>query len=104
MTQFTKGYAGSILRVNLSTGKVATEPLPEDLVKNFIGGRGIAAKLLYDEMEPGTDPLSPSNKMIFTAGPLAGTPAQSCSRWIVTTKSPLTGGMFRSCAGGGYRT
>ena len=101
MTQFTKGYAGNILRVNLSTGKIATEPLPEDLVKNFVGGRGIAAKILYDEMKPGTDPLSPSNKMIFTAGPLAGTPAQSCSRWIVTTKSPLTGGMFRSCAGGG---
>jgi aldehyde:ferredoxin oxidoreductase len=101
MTQFTKGYAGNILRVNLSTGKVTTEPLPEDLVNNFVGGRGIAAKILYDEMEPGTDPLSPSNKMIFTAGPLAGTPAQSCSRWIVTTKSPQTGGMFRSCAGGG---
>jgi len=101
MQQFTKGYAGNILRVNLSTGEVTTEPLSEELVRLFVGGRGIAAKILYDELEPGTDPLSPSNKLIFTAGPLAGTPAQSCSRWIVTTKSPLTGGMFRSCAGGG---
>ena len=101
MQQFTKGYAGNILRVNLSTGEVTTEPLSEELVRLFVGGRGIAAKILYDELEPGIDPLSPSNKLIFTAGPLAGTPAQSCSRWIVTTKSPLTGGMFRSCSGGG---
>ena len=101
MQQFTKGYAGNILRVNLSTGDATTEPLSEELVRLFLGGRGIAAKILYDELEPGIDPLSPSNKLIFTAGPLAGTPAQSCSRWIVTTKSPLTGGMFRSCAGGG---
>jgi aldehyde:ferredoxin oxidoreductase len=101
MQQFTKGYAGNILRVNLSTGEATTEPLSEELVRLFVGGRGIAAKILYDELEPGIDPLSPSNKLIFTAGPLAGTPAQSCSRWIVTTKSPQTGGMFRSCAGGG---
>ena len=101
MKQFTKGYAGNILRVNLSTRNVTTEPLTEELVKNYVGGRGIAAKILYDELAPGTDPLSPSNKLIFTTGPLAGTPAQSCSRWIVTTKSPLTGGMFRSCSGGG---
>jgi len=70
MKQFTKGYAGNILRVNLSTGNVTT-PLPEELVKNHVGGRGIAAKILYDELPPGTDPLFPSNKLIFIACPLA---------------------------------
>lgn len=102
MEKVRKGYMGKILRVNLSNQKVNIEALPEELVKLFIGGRGIAAKVLYDELKPETDPLSPLNKMIFVNGPLAGTVAQSCSRWIVTTKSPLTGGMFRSCAGGGF--
>ena len=97
-----KGYMGRVLRVNVTTGKVSLEPLKDDLLKQFIGGRGIGAKLLYDELTPGVDPLSPLNKLVFTTGPLACTVAQSCSRWMVTTKSPLTGGMFRSTAGGGF--
>lgn len=97
-----KGYMGSILRVNLSTGGITLEELSEDLQRQFIGGRGFGAKMLFDELKPGIDPLSPDNKMIFQCGPLAGTGAQSCSRWIVTTKSPLTGGYFRSCAGGPF--
>jgi aldehyde:ferredoxin oxidoreductase len=96
------GYMGSILRVNLSTGVVIREELPDELKRQFIGGRGFGAKLLFDELKPGIDPLSPDNKLIFQCGPLAGTGAQSCSRWIVTTKSPLTGGYFRSCAGGPF--
>jgi len=102
MSKKYKGYMGKILRVNVTTGAVNVEPLPEKLVKEYIGGRGIGAKLLYDELAPGIDPLSPENKLIFMSGPLGGTAAQSCSRWIVTTKSPLTGGMFRSCCGGWF--
>jgi aldehyde:ferredoxin oxidoreductase len=98
----SKGYMGKILRVNVTTGKASVEPLPEDLIMQYIGGRGFGAKLLYDELSPGIDPLSPQNKLIFTTGPLACTIAQSCSRWMVNTKSPLTGGMFRSTAGGGF--
>ena len=102
MEKLSNGYMGNILRINLSTGKTAIEELPEELARLFIGGRGIAAKILFDELKPGIDPLSPENKMIFTTGPLANTAAQSCSRWMVTTKSPLTGGYFRSSAGGGF--
>ncbi len=98
----TTGYMGKILRVNLSSGAVSREELPDELKRQFIGGRGFGAKILFDELNPGIDPLSPDNKLIFQCGPLAGTGAQSCSRWIVTTKSPLTGGYFRSCAGGPF--
>jgi len=102
MNKFIHGYMGNLLRVNLTTREAKAEPIPAELISNYIGGRGIAAKMLYDELKPGVDPLSPENKMIFVTGPLANTVAQSCCRWIVTTKSPLTGGMFRACAGGGF--
>ena len=96
------GYMGAILRVNLTTSTVTREELTDDLKRQFIGGRGFGVKMLFDGLEPGIDPLSAGNKLIFQCGPLAGTGAQSCSRWIVTTKSPLTGGYFRSCAGGPF--
>jgi aldehyde:ferredoxin oxidoreductase len=96
------GYMGTILRINLSTGAITREELADELKRQFIGGRGFGVKMLFDELKPGIDPLSPDNKLIFQCGPLAGTGAQSCSRWIVTTKSPLTGGYFRSCAGGPF--
>ena len=97
-----KGYMGKILRINLSDGTISKEDLPESLIRDYIGGRGFGIKLLYDEVEAKIDPLSPSNKLIFTTGPLTGTVGQSCSRWIVTTKSPLTETYFRSVAGGSF--
>lgn len=102
MEKLNNGYMGKILRVDLTTGKVGIEPLPEEMIKLYIGGRGIGAKILYDEVKAGVDPLSPENKLIFNGGPLTDTLALSCSRWIVTTKSPLTGTIFRSCAGGSF--
>ncbi len=102
MTNSIKGYMGNILRVNLTTAEVNVETLPEDLIRSYIGGRGMGVKILYDELAPGTDPLSPLNKMIFLTGPLAGTPAMSCCRWMLITKSPQTGGYFRSVAGGAF--
>ena len=102
MGSHNKGYMGNILRVNVTTGKVTVESLSDALVMQYIGGRGVAAKLLYDELEAGADPLSPVNKLIFSTGPLASTAAQACSRWMVTTKSPLTGSIFRATAGGGF--
>ena len=59
MEKLSNGYMGNILRINLSTGKTAIEALPEELARLFIGGRGIAAKILFDELKPGIDPLSP---------------------------------------------
>ena len=64
------GYAGSILRVNLSDGSIRTEPLPESMATDFIGGRGFVAKLLYDEIVPGIEPFDPQNLLIAAAGPL----------------------------------
>lgn len=95
------GYAGRILRVNLSKMKASIEQLPEGLVKRFIGGRGFGAKILWDELRPGADPSGPENVLVLTVGPLAGTGIQSASRWMAQFKSPLTGTYFRS-VGGGY--
>ncbi|MEM2912483.1 MAG: aldehyde ferredoxin oxidoreductase family protein [Candidatus Bathyarchaeia archaeon] len=94
------GYMGQFLRIDLTNRKCAVEPLNKNLVENFIGGRGFGIKILFDEMPRGIDPLSPSNKVIFTIGPLAGTKAQTTSRWIAQFKSPLTGIYCRSVGGG----
>ena len=60
-----RGYAGKILRVDLSRGKISSQPMPEKLVKQFVGGRGINLKFLYDEVPPGVDPLSRENKIVI---------------------------------------
>ncbi len=77
--------------VDLTTGRVTVEETPADLLRRFIGGRGLGAKLLYDLVGPEVDPCSPDNYLIFTAGPLAGTPWPTSARVHVTFKSPLTG-------------
>jgi len=98
----TYGYMGKILRLDLTHKKAVVETLSEDIVKRFIGGRGLGAKILWDELSPGVDPLSPENKLVLTVGPLTGTKAQSASRWIAQFKSPLTGTYFRSVGGGAF--
>ncbi|HIH96351.1 MAG TPA: aldehyde ferredoxin oxidoreductase family protein, partial [Thermoplasmata archaeon] len=99
-----KGYMGKILRVNLTDGKFSEEEPSDELVKNYIGGRGWGIKILYDELEPKIDPLGPENKMLFLTGPLTGTTAQSFARLIIAFKSPLTGIYYRSSAGGFFAT
>ena len=74
------GYRGKILRVNLSTGKITKETLKEDWAKDFIGGVGLAARYLYEELKPNTDPLSPENKLILMTGPVQGTIVPTASR------------------------
>lgn len=91
---------GKVLRVNLTEGTVKSESLCEKTVRNFIGGRGYATKVLYDEVPKGTDPLSPANKLIFANGPLTGKGAPSAGRYMVITKSPLTGYIASSNSGG----
>jgi len=66
----------------------------------FLGGRGLASKILYDEIDPKVDPLSPENKIIFAAGPLTGTNAPTGGRYMVITKGPLTGTIASSNSGG----
>ena len=91
-----------LLRVNLSTGLIREEDIPMEVTKDFVGGRGFGAKYVYDEIPPGVDPLSAENKLLLGTGPLAGTSAQSLSKWIVITKSPLTGTYTRSLGGGDF--
>ncbi len=92
--------AMTLLRVNLTTGSIAREPLKEAWLKDFIGGRGYAAKLLYEELPAKTDPLSPVNKLIFALGPLTGSNVPTGGRSMVVTKSPLTGYIACSNTGG----
>ena len=94
------GWAGTILRVDLGSGTIERHLMDKHLCKNFVGGRGISAKLLFDEVGPEIEPLSPYNKLIFSCGPLSGTSAPSPARFHVTSKSPLIGIMGNSNAGG----
>jgi aldehyde:ferredoxin oxidoreductase len=96
------GWTGVILRVNLSTGEIKREPTNLESAKLFIGARGLAAKLLTDEVSPDTDALGPENKLIFASGPLTGTFAPSMGRYNVVTKSPLTGAIAASNSGGSF--
>jgi aldehyde:ferredoxin oxidoreductase len=85
------GWMGSVLRVNLTDGKITKEPLDRELACQYVGGRGLNLKLLYDEVKPMIDPFGPENKVIFGVGPACGTLVPSNQRWTVTTKSPLSG-------------
>ncbi|MDI3280821.1 MAG: aldehyde ferredoxin oxidoreductase [Bacillota bacterium] len=81
------GWAGKVLRVNLSTGKIWTEDTIEKY-KDFLGGTGIGYKVMWDEVPPGTGPFDPANKIIFGVGPLAGTGAPCNGRTAITTLWP----------------
>lgn len=96
------GYAGRILWVNLTTKSYKVMDTPIDLVKRFVGARGFGAKILWDYVKPGVDPLSPDNLLIFSIGPLAGTGAHSASKFFAVFKSPLTCTYFRSVGGGNF--
>jgi aldehyde:ferredoxin oxidoreductase len=96
------GWTGKILRVDLSKSSYTVEDLDPVLAKQFIGGRGLAVKLLYDEGVATADPLGPENKLVFGVGPLTGTRALSSSRYLVVTKSPLTGAIAYSNSGGEF--
>lgn len=85
-----RGYMGKILNVDLSAGRVWDEPLAESLCREFLGGYGLGAKLLYDRMRPGVDALGPDNLLGFFTGPLTGSPSIEGNRFVVVCKSPLT--------------
>ncbi|MFN4133123.1 MAG: aldehyde ferredoxin oxidoreductase family protein [Candidatus Hadarchaeales archaeon] len=91
-----------LLRVNLSTGKISEEEIPEEILRKFVGGRGLGVKILTDEVDPRVDPLSEKNKIIFTVGPLTRTAAPTSGRYEVIFKSPLTGSICNSNSGGHF--
>lgn len=94
------GYMGSILNIDLSKRTIEEEVLDEQLCRQYIGGYGLGAKLLYDRMPAHADPLGPDNILGFLTGPLTGTPALIGSRFVVFGKSPKTGGWGDANCGG----
>ncbi|MHA2408137.1 MAG: aldehyde ferredoxin oxidoreductase family protein [Candidatus Ranarchaeia archaeon] len=94
------GWAGTILRVGLTKEKIDKKPLTKELAYNFLGGRGFNAKVLWDEIKPGIDPLGPENVLCIGVGPLNGTAMPMSGRFNITCKSPLTGILGDGNAGG----
>ena len=98
------GWHLKLLRVNLTTKKITQEDVDPKIARDYLGGRGWAIHYLYNEMDPMTDPLAPENVMIFATGPLTATPAPTGNRYMVVTKSPLTGALAHSNSGGEFPT
>src|SRR5262245_5901488 len=84
------GYHGRYLRVDLTAGSAEWRPLPESVLRRFIGGVGLAAWLLHREAPPVVDPFAPEAPLIFAFSPLVGTPLTTSAKFAVVAKSPLT--------------
>lgn len=95
-----RGYCNRILRIDLNSGRISTEPLPEAALRPLLGGKGLGAYYLLKEQPAGVEPLSPDNKLIFNVGPLTGTTAPTAGRFGSTTKSPATGTYSDAYCGG----
>jgi len=85
------GWMGKILRIDLTDKQTTEEKIATNVLREFIGGRGLGAKLLLEDLKPGIDPLGPENEIIFSAGPLGGVPVAGATRCAILGKSPLTG-------------
>ncbi|PAB59865.1 aldehyde ferredoxin oxidoreductase family protein [Anaeromicrobium sediminis] len=94
------GYKGKVLRVNLKDRTYKVEDLNLHMAKKYIGGRGLGTKMFMDEVDPKVDALSPENKLLVVTGPLTGSPTPTGGRYMVVTKSPLTGTIASSNSGG----
>ncbi|MBN1889501.1 MAG: aldehyde ferredoxin oxidoreductase family protein [Thermoflexales bacterium] len=94
------GWAEQVLDIDLTTSSYKTYPLDMEMARQYIGGRGLGARLLWDLVGPGVDPLAEENVLIFTNGPLTGTGYQTSNRFSVSTKSPLTGTILDANSGG----
>jgi len=94
------GFMGKILWVDLSKGTLNEEPLDEKVAREYLGGYGLGARILFDKMKPGVDPLGPDAIIGITTGVLTGTDALGGSRYIMVGKSPLTGGWGDANSGG----
>jgi len=92
----------SIIRADLAKQAYKVEKIGDEVLRKFIGGRGLGVKILYDELKPKIDPLKPENKLIFMTGPLVGTYVPTAGRFHVITKSPLTGSIGDSNCGGDW--
>ncbi len=97
-----QGWRGKLLVVDLGTGEIRPEPLDPGLLRDYLGGRGLGSRLLLDRVDPGCDPLGPANQLMMLTGPLTGTNAPTGARYMVATKSPLTGALTCSNSGGRF--
>ncbi|MEW6039913.1 MAG: aldehyde ferredoxin oxidoreductase family protein [Elusimicrobiota bacterium] len=95
-----KGYQGKTLRVDLSSGKISTEPITEEMVRKYLGGDGFLAYYLFNELKGKEDPLGEKNKLIIATGPLTGTLWPTSGRFVMGSHSPLTGFWGESNCGG----
>jgi aldehyde:ferredoxin oxidoreductase len=96
------GYYGRYLVVDLKNKTWQAEDLPEDIMTEYLGGRGIGTKLLYDLQEGKVDPLSPENNFIIFTGPLGGTHSPGSSRIMFVTKSPISNTVNATSMGGSF--
>ncbi len=96
------GFSSVILRVNLTSATISREDLDPRVARDYIGGRGLGIYFLLKEVNPRCDPLGSDNKMILACGPLTGTLAPTGARYMVTTKSPLTGAITCANSGGNF--
>lgn len=98
------GWHGKLLRVDLTNLKTSVEDIDPQIARDYLGGRGWAIRYLYNEVDPLVDPFDPENKLIFATGPLTATSAPTGNRYMVVTKSPLTGAVAHSNSGGDFPT
>ena len=96
------GWQGKVLRVDLSSGRIDSEPLDPSAARDYVGGRGLGIYFLNRLVDPHCDHLSPENALIMTTGPLTGTTTPTGGRYMITTKSPLTGSLTCSNSGGRF--
>ncbi|MEJ2108710.1 MAG: aldehyde ferredoxin oxidoreductase N-terminal domain-containing protein, partial [Acidobacteriota bacterium] len=96
------GYVGKMLFVNLSDGTIRQEELSEEMAKDFVGGYGIGARVIYERQKPGADALSPENMFAIGTGPLTLAGTVSTCRFTAMGKSPLTGYWGDANSGGNF--
>ena len=96
------GFFGKIMFINLRTQTWRTENIDEQVYRDYIGAYGLGARILYEHMKPGIDPLGPENILGFVAGLCVGTKAHITGRFNVVAKSPLSGGWGDSSCGGKF--
>src|SRR4051812_6243233 len=96
------GYHGSYLRIDASTGTATRVPLADDVLRHYIGGSGLGARILLDEGGATADPLSPEAPLVFAFSPLVGSPLTTSAKFAVVSKSPLTGRFNDSLASSGF--
>ena len=94
------GSTAKVLRVNLTTRKIEVEELSEAFYRLYPGGKALAGYFMLKEIPPHTEPLSPENVLVIANGLLTGSPVSTATRYVVSARSPLTGGYGESEAGG----